>query len=56
MVNAALFLRHIYLEHLYNLAYHHSRILWELGSLLFGTGHREALACLIQVGSRVEGF
>jgi hypothetical protein len=56
MVNAFLFLRHIYREHLYNLACHHSRVLHELGRLLFGTGHREALAYHIQVGSGVEGL
>jgi hypothetical protein len=56
MVNAALFLRHIYCEHLYNLAHRHRRVLHELGSHLFGTDCCEALAHHVQVGSGVEGF
>jgi hypothetical protein len=56
MLSVALLLRHIHREHLYNLAYRHSRVLDELQSLLLSIGHHEALICHVQVGSGVEGF
>jgi hypothetical protein len=56
MVTTALLLRHIYRECLYNLACHHSRVLHELGSLHFDTGHCITLVRRVQVRSGVDGF
>jgi hypothetical protein len=48
-------LQNVYLEHIYYVFRHHSRVLHELWSLLIGVATREALTYSIQVGSRVEG-
>jgi hypothetical protein len=56
MVSAALHLRHVYWEHLYNLACCHNRVLHKLGGLLFGTGCHRAFAHRVQVGLGVVAF
>jgi hypothetical protein len=49
-------LRHIYLDHVYNMVSHLIRVLHELQSLLAGIGHRKALTCCVQVSLGIEGF
>jgi hypothetical protein len=49
-----LLLRHIYREHLHNLARRHSRVIHELISFVFSVGGHKSLARRIQVGPRVE--
>jgi hypothetical protein len=53
-LNSNIFLGHVYRGHLHNLAHRHSRVIHKLISLVFGTGGREALARVIQVGLGVE--
>jgi hypothetical protein len=49
-------LRHIYLDHVYNMVSHRIRVLHELQSLLTGTSHCKALTHPVQVSSGVEGL
>jgi hypothetical protein len=49
-------LRHIYLDHVYNVVSRRIRVLHEHQRLLTGTGHRKALTHCVQVISGVEGL
>jgi hypothetical protein len=49
-------LRHIYLDHVYNMVSYRIRVLHELQSILTGTDHHKALTHCVQVSSGLEGL